>query len=291
MVNNLIDSDIMSVLKTLDRPIAFQRHFVSLTGSITGALFLSQSVYWHNRNKSEDGWWWKTQKEWEEETGMTRRELETARAACARFIKFERRGVPATSFYKIDEESLASSLAEYANLDCPKPPIQNGGNGRTGMAEPAKQHIRETTSETTPHKLAGASGRVPTEKQKEAWRLKQISDRVKELWLAAYATTFPNQPYQITGADLGQLRLFVRETKLTAEEIIKLATDAWAFKSKERFSHARNLRSLCYLCSKFNEIKSEINENGKNSGSNGNGKTLNQGANGSSQYRGVGKLV
>ena len=33
------------MIELLDRPIAFQRIFVNLTGSINAALFLSQAVY------------------------------------------------------------------------------------------------------------------------------------------------------------------------------------------------------------------------------------------------------
>ncbi len=33
----------------LDRPIAFYRVFVMITGSVTGALMLSQAVYWSKR--------------------------------------------------------------------------------------------------------------------------------------------------------------------------------------------------------------------------------------------------
>ena len=35
----------LAILNTLDRPIAFHRCFVTLTGSVTVALMLSQAVY------------------------------------------------------------------------------------------------------------------------------------------------------------------------------------------------------------------------------------------------------
>jgi hypothetical protein len=64
--------------KIFDRPIAFQRPFVELTGSVTAALFLSQAYYWSSRTTLQDGWFYKTREEWEEETGLTRYELETS---------------------------------------------------------------------------------------------------------------------------------------------------------------------------------------------------------------------
>ena len=130
----------MKVIKVLDRVVAFQRVFVELTGSVTGALFLSQAVYWQNRSESDDGWWWKTQEDWESETGMTRREWESARAASSQFVKWERRGVPAKTFYLVSNDaieaslelfSVQTSLAETAKLDSAKTPNCAGGNRQT----------------------------------------------------------------------------------------------------------------------------------------------------------------
>jgi hypothetical protein len=40
---------VSNFLQLVDRPIAFQRSFVRLGVGITGALLLSQIVYWQNR--------------------------------------------------------------------------------------------------------------------------------------------------------------------------------------------------------------------------------------------------
>ena len=53
-----------------DRPIAFNRDFVSIGCGIKGALMLSQAVYWGKRTTAKDGSFYKTQAEWEEETGL-----------------------------------------------------------------------------------------------------------------------------------------------------------------------------------------------------------------------------
>ncbi|WKX33950.1 hypothetical protein Q4S50_18290 [Klebsiella pneumoniae subsp. pneumoniae] len=68
----------MNILPLLDRPIAFQRSFIRLDIGVTAALFLSQMIYWTNRS-DDDGWVYKTQEEWEEETGLSRYEQEGAR--------------------------------------------------------------------------------------------------------------------------------------------------------------------------------------------------------------------
>ena len=52
----------MNSLNLLNRPIAFHRCLVILTGSILAALLLSQALYWQRRvPEQRDGRWFKTQ--------------------------------------------------------------------------------------------------------------------------------------------------------------------------------------------------------------------------------------
>lgn len=131
-----------------DRPIAFQRVFVKLGVGITGALMLSQAVYWSNRTKDPDGWFYKDQAEWEEETGLTRREQETARKKLVDLgvLQERKKGIPCRLFYRVNMRVLSlqvnkiASLAESAILECTKAPYSDGG----------KRHsITENTTEIT----------------------------------------------------------------------------------------------------------------------------------------------
>jgi 5-methylcytosine-specific restriction endonuclease McrA len=104
-----------SLLDLLDRPIAFHRIFVELTGSVLAAVMLSQAFYWSRRTKHPGGWFYKTQEEWEEETGLKRGEQEAARKRLrdTGFWAEERRGIPARMYFKLDLEVLAEQLLGY----------------------------------------------------------------------------------------------------------------------------------------------------------------------------------
>ena len=137
-----------NVLQLFDRPIAFHRCFVTLTGSVTAALLLSQAFYWQRRCKDPDGWWYKTRDHWFEETGMARREQEGARRKLRklRLLQEERRGVPAQLWYRLDEARLLEALEALKNgqADDPlavgaKPPFQLVQNRPTGRAKSAQQ--------------------------------------------------------------------------------------------------------------------------------------------------------
>lgn len=132
-----------------DRPIAFQRGFVSLGCGITGALMLSQAVYWSKRTSDPDGWFYKTAKEWEEETGLTRCEQETARARLNNIgaLQEKKQGVPCKLYYRVDFKVLLqlcgfaeSSMRETSKLDVSKPAYKSAG---------IRQSSTEITTETT----------------------------------------------------------------------------------------------------------------------------------------------
>src|SRR5690242_16310848 len=91
----------MAMIKVFDRPIAFHRCFVRLTGSVNAALLLSQAVYWSNRTNDPEGWFHKSMDEWEEETGLTRHEQDKAREILrgTGFWNEKKKGVPPKVHY------------------------------------------------------------------------------------------------------------------------------------------------------------------------------------------------
>jgi len=141
----------------LQRPIAFHRVFVPL-GGVTGALFLSQLLYWSDRGSEGSGWIYKTQAEWTDETGMTRREQETARRQLreAGVIEERYKGLPAKLFYRINFDALSEFIEGQVKVAetrtskdggnvqpvCTKSPSKRGGKRQS-------TNKTEITSETT----------------------------------------------------------------------------------------------------------------------------------------------
>lgn len=177
----------MNLTAILDRPIAFQRSFVHLGAGITGALMLSQAVYWANRGSDDEGWFFKTQVEWEDETGLTRTEQETARKKLVALglMQEARRGIPAKLYFRVSVDALAAqldSLVTPCKQDCRNPAIKDAGTPQAGVQESRKQVRRktanrsagipqsklrktttETTSETTAESIAGGASPTPAD--------------------------------------------------------------------------------------------------------------------------------
>ena len=99
----------------LDSPVAFHRVFVDIAGSVHGAVFLSQALYWHRRTPAgRGGWFWKTYEEWDQETGLGRRQVNSARAALAAVgvIETKTEGFPRKTWYRLDIAALDARLEQ-----------------------------------------------------------------------------------------------------------------------------------------------------------------------------------
>lgn len=147
----------MSIINLLDRPIAFNRTFVKLGVGITGALLLSQAIYWSKRTNSSDGWFYKSIEDWQEETGLSRTEQKTARGRLisAGYLNEVRKGVPAKLYYQVVTSKLEadllqlaglqqSSLQESCNQECRVDDSQSAGT-----LQSITENTTEITTETT----------------------------------------------------------------------------------------------------------------------------------------------
>ena len=145
-----VAGSIAHLLHLLDRPIAFHRCFVDITGSVTAALMLSQAIYWQKRTKDHDGWWYKTRDEWTEETGLSRYEQEGARKRLRKLgLMQERlRGVPATIWYRVNEERLLEGLSKVAQRETSNP-VPVGGKPAVQLVE------NQPTGRRKNHQLVG----------------------------------------------------------------------------------------------------------------------------------------
>lgn len=119
----------------LDRPIAYNPAFKRITGSTVAGIFLSQSWYWSKRHRQDQGWFFKTGVEWEEETGLTRTEQETARKHCLRVgvMQEKLKGVPATMYYRVNKPRVYELLGvQFAGF----PQTEIAEDPQTGLQEP-----------------------------------------------------------------------------------------------------------------------------------------------------------
>ena len=129
------------------KTIAYRIEFTKLTGSVHAGLFLSQAYYWQGKGKDTDGWFYKSEKDWEEETGLSRYYQRKAREKLVELglLETKLRGVPATLYYRLDLDTLVRlfSKATVAQLDR-QPLPDKSGKGSPTISE-STIRVPETT--------------------------------------------------------------------------------------------------------------------------------------------------
>ncbi len=106
------------ILRSLlsDRPIAFHPMLARVLGGVNEALLFQQLAYWSDKGSDPD-WIYKTQKELEEETTLTRTQQEGARRNLRRLgvVRETKRGLPAKLYYRVDWSAVFALLEEHAS--------------------------------------------------------------------------------------------------------------------------------------------------------------------------------
>lgn len=99
---------ITDFLSDVGRPVAYFPKLRHITGSVNATLFLCQLIYWEGKQASKTGWIYKTHREMEEETGLSRREQETARRKLKDLGLIEERlaGVPQRLHYRLNKKKI-----------------------------------------------------------------------------------------------------------------------------------------------------------------------------------------
>lgn len=139
--------NLTDILSDVGRPVAYYK-LRKITGSVTATIMLCQLFYWKNKEKDSEGWIYKTQKEMEEETDLTRWEQDGARKQlkARKLISEKKSGIPAKLHYKLNIENINKAWNEQTSLR--KNHISVCGNSLNSNEE-NHQTITENTTEIT----------------------------------------------------------------------------------------------------------------------------------------------
>lgn len=100
------------------RLIAFNPDLARITGSVEAGLLLNQLLYWHKKGHNPE-WFYKTIKEIQDETCLTRSQQDTAIKKCKKIGLFEmkRKGIPAKRHFRVDVEKIVELLRTLIKND------------------------------------------------------------------------------------------------------------------------------------------------------------------------------
>jgi len=99
--------------------------FIDFTGSHEKAQLLTQMWYWAGRTKDKDGWFYKTYKEWHEETRIPEHSVRRfVKVFCDQgflFVKFKKVGKAPVLHYRLDKDILIGLLVTFCQADTVRP--------------------------------------------------------------------------------------------------------------------------------------------------------------------------
>jgi hypothetical protein len=103
------------IRELLKRPIAYQPIIAKAFGSVKLAVLWSQLYYWSDKTKDKDGWIYKTRDDLYDETGLTRREQETARKLGRELgvIEEKKAGSPPVIHFKVNLDKTSDVVSKH----------------------------------------------------------------------------------------------------------------------------------------------------------------------------------
>jgi hypothetical protein len=130
----------------LGRPIVYYPRLCPIYGGLNATILLAYLCFWADKGDDPDGWVWKKNEQVTAETGLSRREQDTARTKLTELalIELRRKGQPPVLWYRVDFAAVDAAWEAY----CTKAP-----DALHDAAESIAQKRRVLTStETTTHK-------------------------------------------------------------------------------------------------------------------------------------------
>ena len=137
-----------SILIILGSPIAYYTAFARVLGGVEAGVLTSQFFYWYGKGYDPNGWIYKTQEDIESETGLTRRNQETARKKLRALgvLEEKRMGAPSRLFYRLNLDNLFEIINTWSATSTSPQNTQpvvfpssthDGGIRHSTMREPA----------------------------------------------------------------------------------------------------------------------------------------------------------
>ncbi|HGE7613834.1 TPA: conserved phage C-terminal domain-containing protein [Bacillus cereus] len=140
---------IISQISGQENIVVVPKLFVKLTGDLTTAILLNQIVFYSDKSKRTDGYFYKSYKEWEEEVCLTKRQVSYSTAKLKEMGLVETKlmkanGAP-TLHYKLDYDKLV----QWIVTNCNNGKSQNVTIDSNNMSQSLTEITTKTTTEIT----------------------------------------------------------------------------------------------------------------------------------------------
>jgi hypothetical protein len=154
------------------RLVAYSPELARIVGGVTTGAYLSQLMFLSDKGNNEEGWIYKSETEMAQETGLTKREQQTARKKLLKLgvIQLKRGGWRNMYHFRIDWDRLLAVIADYQRAQTASDAEQTGGAGGVnqqtgGSAYPEQYHQNGATPEQPQPVATQRNQTVTTERE------------------------------------------------------------------------------------------------------------------------------
>lgn len=135
-----------------DSIVTIPKIYIEFAGDLTTAVILNQLVYWSDKTKRKDGYFYKSYKDWEDEVCLTQRQvkysIEKLKKKGLVKTKLKRANGAPTIHYNLDYDKLLESII----TKCHNPLSQNVTNHYDKMSQTLTESTTKSTTENTTDK-------------------------------------------------------------------------------------------------------------------------------------------
>lgn len=139
------------------------RIYVQYTGDLTTAILLNQIVFYSDKSKRKDGFFYKTYEEWEQEICLSKRQVRYSTDKLKELgiveTKIKKANGAPTVHYKLDYDKLVDSIV----TKCHYPSEQNVTNENDKMSLSLTEITTENTTEITTRDIVADAPALPFE--------------------------------------------------------------------------------------------------------------------------------
>ena len=132
-----------------DNIITIPKIYIEFTGDLTTAALLNQIVFYSDKGKRQDGFFYKSYKDWENETGLTKRQVSYSIKKLKELgfveTKLKKANGAPTIHYKLDYDKMLDSIVTKCNF----PLLQNVTIDSDKMSQSLTENTTEITTENT----------------------------------------------------------------------------------------------------------------------------------------------
>lgn len=139
MTNSDTIKDVICSFSGSQRIITFPEIYAKITGDVNTALFMNQVIFWSDKTKRKDGYFYKTYQEWEKEVFLTKHQITRCISKLEKLGVLETKVMKAdgspTKHYKVNMDQVQQLLIEQTQKENPPKPAsllesQKTGNGK-----------------------------------------------------------------------------------------------------------------------------------------------------------------